>query len=81
MTSLRKLVIINRIEGAITRTVSITRRFKLVTNCSGLVGALNERLTVGIESAPKKKTGNSKRVKNMLFFNYFSCFFISKILF
>ena len=58
---LRKLVMMNRIDGANTSIVSTTKRFRLVTNCSGVVGALSERFTVGIASAPNKNKGDNKR--------------------
>ena len=49
--------------------VKTTRRFRLVTSCSGVVGALNERFILGIASAPRKIEGNTSKINNKLFFN------------
>jgi len=48
-------VVIKIIEGARTKIVSTTNRFRLVTSCCGVSGALKLRFTVGIASAPRSK--------------------------
>lgn len=41
------------IDGARTSIVRTTKRFRLVTSCCGVSGAVRLRFTVGISSAPK----------------------------
>jgi hypothetical protein len=64
MISLKKLVITKTIDGAKTRIVKTTKRFKLVTSCCGVSGALKLRLTVGIGSAPKSVVKKTPRRKS-----------------
>lgn len=60
MVKRKKLVIIKINDGAKTRIVKTKTRLRLVTNCCGELGALKERLTVGIVSAAKLAHPNIK---------------------
>ena len=59
-------------EGANTRIVRTTSKFKLVTNCSGESGALKLKFIVGIASAPTSKLVLKSKSSIKILFNYFA---------
>lgn len=65
----KKLVIINKSDGAKASKVKTIITFKLATKLAGVSGALRLRFMLGIFSAPKEQT-NKPKSKKMLFKSY-----------
>lgn len=76
--TLIKLVITKIKDGAKTNKVKTKTTFNVVTSCVGVVGAVSDRLTLGIVttgSAENKKSDRDKSVKvNLAIKNRFSHF-------
>jgi len=74
-----------------TKMVRTTNRLRLVTSCCGVFGALSERFTVGMVSAPKASGVIQTKSKNKILVKRFkgdprnvlydfSCFCVKNVL-